>query len=61
MSFWKSRSFSQPSSFDLHTPSIAAEPKNRALFKPGARPQPAEGRLWACAWFTVIDLIHLEQ
>ena len=22
--------------------------------KPGARPQPAEGRLWACAWFTVI-------
>ena len=24
------------------------------FFKPGARPQPAEGRLWACAWFTVI-------
>ena len=24
------------------------------LLKPGTRPQPAEGRLWACAWFTVI-------
>ena len=27
---------------------------SRNIFKPGARPQPAEGRLWACAWFTVI-------
>ena len=24
------------------------------FIKPGARPQPAEGWLWACAWFTVI-------
>jgi len=26
------------------------------LFKPGAHPQPAEGRLWARAWFTEIAL-----
>ena len=29
------------------------------VFKPGARPQPAEGRLWACAWFTEIVFVKV--
>ena len=29
------------------------------ICKPGARPQPAEGRLWACAWFTEIVFVKL--
>ena len=24
------------------------------IFKPGALPQPAEGRLWACAWTVIV-------
>ena len=31
----------------------------KLLFKPGARPQPAEGRLWACAWFTEIVFVKV--
>ena len=27
------------------------------FIKPGARPQPAFGRLWACAWFTEIVFV----
>ena len=29
------------------------------FFKPGACPQPAEGRLWACAWFTEIVFVKV--
>ena len=28
-----------------------------SVFKPGARPQPAKGQLWACAWFTEIVFV----
>ena len=30
-----------------------------SFFKPGARPQPAFGRLWACAWFTEIVFVKV--
>ena len=30
-----------------------------AVVKPGARPQPAKGRLWACAWFTEIVFVKV--
>ena len=29
------------------------------IVKPGARPQPAFGRLWACAWFTEIVFVKV--
>ena len=29
------------------------------IFKPGARPQPAEGWLWARAWFTEIVFLKV--
>ena len=32
---------------------------DRHLFKPGARPQLAEGRLWARVWFTEIVFVKV--
>ena len=29
------------------------------IFKPAARPQPAFGRLWACAWLTEIVFVKV--
>ena len=39
--------------------SLSAGVGDLPIFKPGARPQPAKGRLWACAWFTEIVFVKV--